>query len=113
MVDHGATWLVSGAFAGMSVDLVLFPIDTLKTRLQSPGRFAGRNIWRGLFQGISPALFVSGPNAAVFFYTYEHMKVYLQKTDIASSYTQSLLASCAAELVYTFLYCFWVNSMYL
>lgn len=27
--------LISGAFAGLSVDLTLYPIDTIKTRLQS------------------------------------------------------------------------------
>lgn len=29
------TGLVSGAVAGMSVDLILFPLDTVKTRLQA------------------------------------------------------------------------------
>ena len=31
--------MISGAVAGLSVDVALYPIDTLKTRLQSPGGF--------------------------------------------------------------------------
>ena len=31
--------LVPGALAGLSVELVLYPLDTLKTRLQSPTGF--------------------------------------------------------------------------
>ena len=34
-----ATALVAGGFAGTSVDVALFPIDTLKTRMQSPQGF--------------------------------------------------------------------------
>lgn len=31
--------LVAGGVAGVSVDLILFPLDTIKTRLQSPQGF--------------------------------------------------------------------------
>lgn len=65
------TALVAGGLAGTSVDVALFPIDTLKTRLQSPQGFLKAGGFRGVYNGIGAAATGSAPGAALFFSTYE------------------------------------------
>ncbi|PJF17671.1 Pet8p [Paramicrosporidium saccamoebae] len=60
--------------AGTSVDIILFPLDTLKTRLQSAGGLAASGGLRSLYSGLSSAVLGSAPGAALFFLTYESMK---------------------------------------
>lgn len=72
--------LVAGGCAGMCVDLTLFPLDTIKTRLQSQQGFYKAGGFRGIYAGVPSAAIGSFPNAAAFFVTYE--------------YTKSLLGSC-------------------
>lgn len=45
--------LLAGACAGTSVDLALFPLDTIKTRLQSPQGFFKAGGFSGIYNGIS------------------------------------------------------------
>ncbi|XP_055323478.1 S-adenosylmethionine mitochondrial carrier protein homolog [Sitodiplosis mosellana] len=68
------TSLISGGMAGLVVDVMLFPIDTIKTRLQSEKRFWRAGGFRGIYNGLSPAAAGSVPSAALFFCTYESMK---------------------------------------
>lgn len=68
------TSLISGGMAGLVVDVVLFPIDTIKTRLQSEKRFWRAGGFRGIYNGLSPAAAGSVPSAALFFCTYESLK---------------------------------------
>lgn len=72
------TSLVSGALAGTSCDILLFPLDTIKTRLQSQHGFFESGGFRRVYQGIGPVLIGSAPAAAVFFITYEGIKDVLQ-----------------------------------
>ena len=65
------TSLIAGGCAGTSVDVALFPIDTLKTRLQSPQGFLKAGGFRGIYNGIGAAATGSAPGAALFFSTYE------------------------------------------
>lgn len=69
--------LVAGALAGTMVDLSLFPLDTLKTRLQSAGGFFAAGGFGGVYRGVGSALVGSAPGAAVFFCTYEAVKARL------------------------------------
>jgi solute carrier family 25 (mitochondrial S-adenosylmethionine transporter), member 26 len=99
---YEGTWLVAGGLAGVSVDLVLFPLDTIKTRLQSRvGIVASGGFRKGLFQGLGPALLVSAPSAATFFVTYEKLKSLLAapRFSCLGIYGQSLMASSIAELM--------------
>ncbi|KAI9521238.1 hypothetical protein NQZ68_010942 [Dissostichus eleginoides] len=64
----------SGGCAGMCVDLTLFPLDTIKTRLQSPQGFQKAGGFRGVYAGVPSAAVGSFPNAAAFFVTYECTK---------------------------------------
>ncbi|XP_078399800.1 mitochondrial S-adenosylmethionine carrier protein isoform X1 [Cetorhinus maximus] len=74
--------LVAGGLAGMCVDLTLFPLDTMKTRLQSPQGFYNAGGFRGIYAGVPSTALGSFPNAALFFVTYE--------------YTKSVLDSCVS-----------------
>ncbi|KAK5073716.1 hypothetical protein LTS08_002187 [Lithohypha guttulata] len=73
---------IAGAFAAFTVDLLVYPLDTLKTRIQSPdykklytenGR-ASRALFRGLYQGIGSIILVTLPSSGAFFTTYEALK---------------------------------------
>ncbi|KAI1656492.1 mitochondrial carrier [Daldinia decipiens] len=69
-----ATALLAGGIAGTTVDLSLFPLDTLKTRLQSRDGFFPSGGFRGIYRGVGSALVGSAPGAAFFFCTYEGVK---------------------------------------
>ena len=66
--------LLAGGLAGTSVDLALYTIDTLKTRLQSPHGFLAAGGFSGVYRGVWAAAAGSAPGAALFFGTYEYMK---------------------------------------
>uniref|UniRef100_A0A3P9PZ33 Mitochondrial S-adenosylmethionine carrier protein n=1 Tax=Poecilia reticulata TaxID=8081 RepID=A0A3P9PZ33_POERE len=66
--------LQAGGCAGMCVDLTLFPLDTIKTRLQSQQGFHKAGGFRGIYAGVPSAAVGSFPNAAAFFVTYECTK---------------------------------------
>ncbi|XP_064309594.1 mitochondrial S-adenosylmethionine carrier protein isoform X8 [Phalacrocorax carbo] len=66
--------LAAGGVAGVCVDLILFPLDTVKTRLQSPQGFRKAGGFRGIYAGVPSAAIGSFPNAAAFFITYENVK---------------------------------------
>lgn len=57
--------------AGLSADLILFPLDTIKTRLQSSSGFRGSGGFHKLYAGIGSACIGSIPSAALFFAAYE------------------------------------------
>ncbi|KIJ64667.1 hypothetical protein HYDPIDRAFT_28598 [Hydnomerulius pinastri MD-312] len=66
--------LIAGGAAGTAVDLLFFPIDTVKTRLQSAQGFAKAGGFRGIYKGVGSVVVGSAPGAAIFFSTYEMMK---------------------------------------
>ena len=65
--------------AGTTVDLSLYPIDTLKTRLQSSAGFYGSGGFRGVYAGVGSALVGAAPGAAFFFVSYESVKTMLKR----------------------------------
>ena len=46
------TALMSGGLAGIAVDICLFPLDTLKTRLQSAQGFTAAGGFKNIYRGI-------------------------------------------------------------
>ncbi|XP_076229176.1 mitochondrial S-adenosylmethionine carrier protein [Nomia melanderi] len=74
MKNSFLTSLISGALAGTICDLTFFPLDTLKTRLQSQHGFIKSGGYKRLYQGIGPVMVGSAPSAAIFFVTYEGIK---------------------------------------
>lgn len=91
------TALLAGALAGTTVDLSLFPLDTLKTRLQSAQGFFAAGGFRGIYRGVGSALVGSAPGAAFFFCTYEATKSFLTTPSITNPHTQPTAGSRAAE----------------
>ncbi|KAF5022733.1 hypothetical protein F66182_5214 [Fusarium sp. NRRL 66182] len=74
---HGA-----GAIAAFTVDVLVYPLDTIKTRLQSQDYIktysatSRKNVYaiRGLYQGIGSVVLATLPAAGLFFSTYESAK---------------------------------------
>jgi solute carrier family 25 (mitochondrial S-adenosylmethionine transporter), member 26 len=58
---------VAGAVAGLAVDVSLFPIDTVKTRLQAAGGFFANGGWRGIYKGIGSVAIGSAPTGTLGF----------------------------------------------
>ncbi|KAK4115890.1 mitochondrial carrier [Canariomyces notabilis] len=117
MKDSGQTHiLAAGAVAAFTVDLLVYPLDTLKTRYQSGQQSTGwisLRAMRGLYQGVgsvNPATvslthsWPSKPTAAIFFATYESSKSLLTRSLPAVIPQPAIhsLASAGAELASCF-----------
>ncbi|ENN73197.1 hypothetical protein YQE_10176, partial [Dendroctonus ponderosae] len=81
-----------GGAAGLFVDIVLFPLDTLKTRLQAEQGFKNAGAFKGIYKGLGPQVIGSAPQAALFFVTYESIK----------HYSEPLVPKAAMPFVYMF-----------
>ena len=89
--------LISGGIAGIATDISLYPLDTIKTRLQSPHGFLKSGGFRGIYKGLSVAAVGSAPGAALFFSSYETMKQILQSNhsnNIPTPFIHMIAASC-------------------
>ncbi|KAL2402562.1 Mitochondrial S-adenosylmethionine carrier protein [Exophiala dermatitidis] len=101
----GSLWtrsLIAGAVAGLTVDFSLYPLDTIKTRLQSnvlhnnhgssstspTSRILPRHTLRGtlrsMYAGLPSAMLGSMPSAAFFFLVYDGVKRSLTTTSTHS-----------------------------
>ncbi|CAE8591607.1 unnamed protein product [Polarella glacialis] len=87
--------LCAGAFAGVASETLLFPLDCLKTRLQSRHGFAESGGFRGVYRGVFTAIGAAAPASAIFFSTYESTKHGLAPYD----HTNSVLGYCGIGLV--------------
>ncbi|KAL2872099.1 putative mitochondrial carrier protein [Aspergillus lucknowensis] len=111
---------ISGAVAVVTVDFLVYPFDTLKTRMQSPGysrdyKDAATNtirknvLFRGLYQGVFSVVLSTIPASGAFFTTYEKTKSILngakfshpRSTILQSTPTPLInaLSSSAGEMV--------------
>ncbi|KAI1504517.1 mitochondrial S-adenosylmethionine transporter [Biscogniauxia marginata] len=112
--------MLAGAAAAFTVDLMIYPLDTLKTRQQSRDfvktfadpstktKLPSRQIFRGLYQGIGIVIVATLPAAGTFFSTYEAAKSFLGRHGSPLGLPQPLLhsgasaiAECASCLVLT------------
>lgn len=59
--------LFAGGLAGTAVDTALFPLDTLKTRLQSQTGFIASGGFKGIYSGLLSAVIGSAPNGVYIF----------------------------------------------
>lgn len=92
------TALLAGALAGTTVDLSLYPLDTLKTRLQSPAGFLASGGFTGIYSGVGSAIIGSAPGAALFFCTYEYTKSFLSARRSQSNWSAPAEHMVAASL---------------
>lgn len=101
--------------AGISVDLISFPLDTIKTRLQAilhksaepaggatmqPESLLKRT--RKLYSGLSSNMLISFPSAFCYFFGYESTKLFFSSlpTGIRPSETMtSVLGGMGAEIL--------------
>ncbi|EUB60661.1 S-adenosylmethionine mitochondrial carrier protein [Echinococcus granulosus] len=94
--DHLAS-LLSGATAGFCVDMAVYPIDTIKTRLQSAAHvvkpIGGRMC---LFAGLPAVILGSAPGAALFFISYETVK-HASLTSGVPLWMASMLSACTGD----------------
>ncbi|KDQ50522.1 hypothetical protein JAAARDRAFT_41984 [Jaapia argillacea MUCL 33604] len=87
--------LIAGGMAGTAVDLLFFPIDTIKTRLQSAQGFARAGGLSGIYRGVGSVIVGSAPGAAVFFATYDTLKQTLPIPQHLAPITHMLSSSIA------------------
>eukprot|EP00434_Breviolum_minutum_P036133 symbB.v1.2.032005.t1/scaffold3782.1/size50425/2 len=87
--------LCSGAFAGVASETLLFPLDCLKTRLQSRQGFIESGGFRNIYRGVFISITAAAPASAIFFSTYETTKNGLMPYDKSNS----VLAYCSIGLV--------------
>ncbi|KAE8452361.1 hypothetical protein EG329_001061 [Mollisiaceae sp. DMI_Dod_QoI] len=84
--------LLAGAVAAFTVDLLVYPLDTLKTRFQSPDykkiyydasqtAVNRKVLFRGLYQGVGSVILITIPSSGAFFTTYEAVKSGLSKAN--------------------------------
>lgn len=80
---YGADGKQAAAVAAVAVDVVVHPMDTVITRIQSPAYktqyrqsngWFHRNLFLGLYQGFGPTLVAGIPASAAFFSVYEGLK---------------------------------------
>ncbi|KAK5049091.1 hypothetical protein LTR84_005514 [Exophiala bonariae] len=103
--------LISGAIAGLTVDVSLYPLDTIKTRLQSnlttqqknaslAARHTLQGTLRSMYAGLPSAMLGSMPSAASFFLVYDGVKRSLISADTSpqrQTYAH-MLASSLGEI---------------
>ncbi|KAF2656522.1 mitochondrial carrier [Lophiostoma macrostomum CBS 122681] len=83
--------LLAGAIAAFTVDLLVYPLDTIKTRIQSPdyARFYVNTatqkpnpaLFRGVYQGVGSVIIATLPSSGAFFTTYERTKALLTRVN--------------------------------
>lgn len=71
--------LLAGGMAGIVVDIGLFPIDTLKTRIQS-GKLSVLTSKSNIYNGLTSTLLGSFPSAGAFFISYDFTNYYIMNS---------------------------------
>jgi len=92
--------MFAGAIAGAAVDLVLYPLDTIKTRLQTNSmKELSMQALPGLYSGLLSSLAGHVPSSALFFAIYQTSKVYwLEPSFGEGAVSAQLLASALGNL---------------
>ncbi|KAK1625315.1 mitochondrial carrier domain-containing protein [Colletotrichum phormii] len=96
----------AGAAAAFTVDCLVYPLDTIKTRYQSQDfvkTYASTSgskapLFRGLYQGIGSVVLATLPAAGIFFATYESMKQTISNTALLPQPFVHASASAIAEM---------------
>ncbi|KAK6495420.1 hypothetical protein TWF481_003444 [Arthrobotrys musiformis] len=67
--------VLAGATAAFTIDLIIYPIDTIKTRLQASSEWTGgrRELFKGAYQGVGSIILATLPSSAAFFLTYNFL----------------------------------------
>ncbi|WVZ79120.1 hypothetical protein U9M48_026736 [Paspalum notatum var. saurae] len=94
---------IAGGTAGVVVETALYPIDTIKTRLQA-ARGGSRIEWKGLYSGLAGNLAGVLPASALFVGVYEPTKRKLLETlpenlSAVAHFTAGAIGGIAASLI--------------
>jgi len=95
--------ILSGGFAGISVDFALFPIDAIKTRVMASTSKVdySESSDKGFFDytGFMSSLMVSFPCAAMFWMAFEVMKFFLAQnfSNVFGESQRNVVAAAIAE----------------
>ena len=82
--------MLAGGMAGISVDFALFPIDSIKTRLQASTNkidYTKEAKSVSKYKGFMSAMVASFPCAGMFWMTYEFSKYTLRHNKVVNQYT--------------------------
>ena len=91
-----AVAVLAGGFASATVDVTIFPLDSLKTRLQAPQGFQRAGGTTGLFRGVLAAAVGAMPGGAVFFGVYEYTRHVAQGGAAPPHWTTDAVAATIA-----------------
>lgn len=90
--------MLSGAVAGTTEHLAMYPVDTIKTRMQASssrmnfaglfGKIATREGLRGFYRGATAVALSAGPAHAVYFATYERVKDSIVPSTLSGAQTE-------------------------
>jgi len=98
---RAAANMASGAVAGAAVETALYPIDTIKTRLQAV-RGGGKIVWGGLYSGLAGNIAGVIPASALFMGVYEPLKRAVLAeghSPLTAQFVAATAAGTAASLV--------------
>mmetsp|Transcript_5135 Transcript_5135/g.9710 ORF Transcript_5135/g.9710 Transcript_5135/m.9710 type:complete len:284 (-) Transcript_5135:348-1199(-) len=94
--------MAAGGVAGVMVEAILFPLDTIKTRLQAQSK-GGVSLLSGIYKGL-PATLFAFPASALFFGVYEPVKTSLEhkvpeSASVVAHFGAAAAAGVAASLI--------------
>ncbi|KAK6515599.1 hypothetical protein TWF506_007927 [Arthrobotrys conoides] len=83
--------VLAGATAAFAIDLIVYPLDTIKTRIQASSEWtAGRRaLFKGAYQGVGSIILATLPSSAAFFLTYNFLVKNLSYTLLSSDNRRS------------------------
>ena len=85
---------IAGGLAGITVDIVFYPLETIKTRIMGSSPTENFTyLARSRFRGFSCQMIVSFPYSFTFFYVYESTRQILK-----DNYFKNVIASVLAEI---------------
>ncbi|XP_057495129.1 S-adenosylmethionine carrier 1, chloroplastic/mitochondrial-like isoform X6 [Actinidia eriantha] len=95
--------VIAGGTAGVIVETALYPIDTIKTRIQA-AQDGGKIIWKGLYSGLAGNLAGVLPASAMFVGVYEPtkqklLKILPENLSAVAHLTAGAIGGLAASLI--------------
>ena len=93
--------IIAGGLSAIITDIAFFPLETIKTRLQTSNKFLKLSIFRNLYRGLSAQIAISFPDGALYFMAYEGVKFLFDSQKIPNSltlYQKSFLGSIIGEI---------------
>jgi solute carrier family 25 (mitochondrial aspartate/glutamate transporter), member 12/13 len=90
--------LVVGGLSGFLSSFIMFPVDTIKTRLQSNISLTGAVKMGSFYKGLPANLIGIIPEKAIKLAVNDQTNIYLSKYDIATPFTRKLMAGATAGI---------------